>query len=136
MKSRTAVILVGIIAAVAAAGAQSVLSPAQQKVINAKTAKWNAEQMKVHNEKTDARKLADFFCAPLALAELKKADKTANKVVLGADENGESPLAAVGNTKVSGLGTARFYGTWKTFAFECTLDATKATATSFTYKMK
>jgi hypothetical protein len=114
--------------------AQSVLSPAQEKVVGQKTAKLSKSERDMIAGWSDSKKLAEFFCSPAGLRELKKADQKADRVFLGPDDEGVKKFALEGNTRLSGRGSVRVVGAWKDFSFQCTLDPEKATTTSFTYK--
>ena len=117
--------------------AQTVLSPAQQKVVSQQVTRLKGTEEKADvNGWSDARKLAEFFCRPIALAEFKKANKQASRVFLGRDDEDVKKFVIEGNTKVSGNGSVRFFGEWKDFSFACTLDPDKGTATSFKYQIE
>ena len=119
----------------AAAAGQSVLSPAQQAVVDKAIAKLSAEEKKMVTEWPDSKKLAEFFCARAGLTAIKKQERTADRVFLGPDDEGVKKFVLTGNTQLSGRGTVRVHGGWKDFAFVCDLDPAQATVKSFTYKL-
>ena len=130
----TAVLTAVAMAAVAAAG-QSVLSPQQQTLIDHKTASLSQTEKDMIAGWSDARKLAEFFCSRAGLEAMKKQHPEADRMALGPDDEGVKKFVLTGNTKLSGRGTVRMGAPWKGFSFECTLDAQKAIATSFTYTL-
>jgi len=64
-----------------------------------------------------------------------KQERTADRVVLGPDDEGVKKFVLTGNTQLSGRGSVRVQVGWKDFAFVCDLDPTMATVKSFTYKL-
>ena len=98
-------------------------------------AKLSAEEKKMVAEWPDGKKLAEFFCARAGLAAVKKQERTADRVILGPDDEGVKKFVLTGNTQLSGRGTVRVHGGWKDFAFSCDLDPAKGEVKSFTYKL-
>jgi hypothetical protein len=119
----------------AAAAGQSVLSPGQQAVVDKAIAKLSADEKKMVTEWPDSKTLAEFFCAGPGLTAIKKQERTADRVLLGPDDEGVKKFVLTGNTQLSGRGSVRVHGGWKDFAFVCDLDPAKATVKSFTYKL-
>ena len=117
------------------ATASSVLSPAQEKVVAAKTAKLSPAEKAEIASWPDSKKLTEFFCTPVGLKEIQKAEKDANRLILGPDDAGIAKFVVEGNRKVSGRGMVRLIGEWRDLSFECTLDPEKGTTAAFTYKL-
>ena len=115
--------------------ASSVLSPAQEKVVAEKTAKLSPAEKAEIASWPDSKKLTEFFCAPVGLKEIQKAEKRANRLILGPDDAGIARFVVEANRKVSGRGMVRLIGEWRDLSFECTLDPEKGTAAAFTYKL-
>lgn len=78
---------------------------------------------------SDAKKVAEVMCRPLALQELKRTDAKVDRVFLG-DDTPQS-LSLKGNTVLEGSGQARGRTGWRNFTFACALDAQTARAKSF-----
>ncbi|KAA6130959.1 DUF930 domain-containing protein [Cupriavidus cauae] len=83
----------------------------------------------VASQWSDARKVAEVMCRPLALQELKRTDAKVDRVFLG-DDTPQS-LSLKGNTVLEGNGQARGRSGWRNFTFTCLLDAQTARATAF-----
>lgn len=83
----------------------------------------------VASQWSDARKVAEVMCRPLALQELKRTDAKVDRVFLG-DDTPQS-LSLKGNTVLEGNGQARGRSGWRNFTFTCRLDAQTARATAF-----
>jgi len=110
--------------------AASALSTAQQKLITGRIAKLpSSEEREMASGWTDAKKVAEFICRPLALRELKKWNKQADRVFLGTDD--PSTLALKSNQQLSGSGQVRTGSDWTDFTFTCGLDAGTGKARSF-----
>ena len=135
--SRTAAWTLAAVALAAAApvSADTLLSPKQQEVIARKTARSSPEEKAIIAGWSDARKLAEFFCAPSALAAFRKKEKGADRVSLGPDEAGTMKFVLVGNTRLSGRGTVRTPGHWKGYRFDCVLDPERGRVKSFAYDL-
>lgn len=118
----------------ALAAAESSLSPAQIQVIEMKTARMNAAEKAIVDAWSDGKKLAEFFCTAKGLDEIKKAEKTANRLILTPSESAERALVLEGNHTLSGQATLRLVGEWRDLSFSCTLDPKRGTATRFTYE--
>jgi len=83
----------------------------------------------VASQWSDAKKVAEVMCRPLALQELKRTDAKVDRVFLG-DDTPQS-LTLKGNTVLEGKGQARGRKGWRNFTFTCSLDAETARATAF-----
>jgi hypothetical protein len=79
---------------------------------------------------TNAKKVAEYLCRPLALPELKKQEKGADRVFLGTDA--PETLTLESNQRLVGTGTFRHPAGWKDFKFSCELNAATGKATAFT----
>jgi len=119
-----------------AATGQSVLSPAQQAVVDKTFAKMSAADKQIVAKWSDGKKLAEFFCTKPGLAAIRKQERTADRVFLGPDDDGVKKFVLTGNTQLSGRGTVRIRGGWKDFTFVCDLDPGKAAVKSFTFKFE
>ncbi|NSX03495.1 DUF930 domain-containing protein [Cupriavidus gilardii] len=86
----------------------------------------------VASQWSDAKKVAEVMCRPLALQELKRTDAKVDRVFLG-DDTPQS-LTLKGNTVLEGSGQARSRGGWRNFTFTCALDPETARARSFEAK--
>lgn len=82
---------------------------------------------------SDAKKLAEFFCASAGLKAMQKQEKSAGRILMGPDEAGTKKFILVGNTHLKGKGAVRLGPNWKNFEFTCELDALKGIVSSFTY---
>lgn len=135
-RSGALLVMAGAMLLAPLARASTALSPAQEKVISQKTAKLSKTERDMIAGWSDGKKLAEFFCSPAALAEFKKSLKGADRVFLGPDDEGASRFILYGNSKLSGRGTVRTPGNWKSYAFECVLDPDHAKVKAFTYKLE
>ena len=126
---------VGAIVVALPAMAGSVLSLAQEKVVAEKTAKLSSAEKAEIASWPDSKKLTEFFCAPVGLKEIQKADNRANRLILGPDDAGIAKFVVEGNRKVSGRGMVRLIGEWRDLSFDCTLDPERGTAAVFTYNL-
>lgn len=117
-----------------AAATNSVLSHAQQAVVAQQTAKLSRDERAIVAGWSDARKLAEFFCSPAALAAFRKALPGADRVALGPDDAGVANFVLAGNDTLTGRGTVRVPGAWKDYRFTCALDAAKGSVRSFTFE--
>lgn len=115
----------------AAAAEAEALSPAQQQAIKRSIAGLRGEADRhIANEWSDAKKVAEVMCRPLALKQLRHDDRSIDRVFLG-DDNAAS-LSLHGNTRLEGRGQARAGNSWKTFTFSCELDPRSGRAKAFT----
>lgn len=88
----------------------------------------------VASQWSDAKKVAEVMCRPLALQELKRTDAKVDRVFLG-DDTPQS-LSLNGNTVLEGRGQARGRSGWRNFTFTCALDPQTARATAFEAKFE
>ncbi|WP_353642263.1 DUF930 domain-containing protein [Mesorhizobium sp. WSM2239] len=110
--------------------AATVLSKAQQDVVAAQIAELQtSEERGMASEWSDAKKVAEFICRPLAMSEVKKWNKDADRVFLGTDDPDTLDLPT--NRLLTGSGQVRTGNDWTTFTFNCELDAGTGKALSF-----
>ncbi len=110
--------------------AAAVLSPAEQDAVLAQIAELaSPEERALASEWTEAKKVAEFICRPLATSELKNWDKDADRVFLGTDDPATLELAS--NRQLTGSGEVRTGSDWTSFTFTCELDPESGKATSF-----
>ncbi|HEX2759774.1 MAG TPA: hypothetical protein VHM27_04635 [Rhizomicrobium sp.] len=101
--------------------AADALSPAQMAVVTRQIV-----QLKYPPERalasawSDAKKVAEFICRPLAMTVLKQRFKGADRVFLGDDKPQSLQLA--GDHQLTGYGQVRIPTGWRTFDFSCALD--------------
>lgn len=108
------------------------LSPAQTSVIASANAKLKYPQERsLASRWTDAKKVAEFICRPLATAVLKRR-ANANRIFLGTDD--PHTLHLVSNRQLEGSGQYRAGDDWHSFTFTCALNPQNGTATSFKAK--
>lgn len=108
------------------------LSAAQSAVIANGIAKLNYQQEQtLASHWSDAKKVAEFICRPLATAVLKRRSN-ADRVFLGADDPGA--LHLLSDRQLAGGGQYRAGDSWQTFTFSCTLDPRTGTAVAFETK--
>ena len=115
--------------AYAAAADAPRLSPAQASVIAGEIAKLKYPQERsLASHWSDAKKVAEFICRPLATAVLKR-KANADRVFLGTNE--PDTLHLLSNRELQGGGQYRSGDDWRTFTFSCALDPRNGTATAF-----
>ncbi|KKX32971.1 DUF930 domain-containing protein [Rhizobium sp. LC145] len=106
------------------------LSQAQQAMIASQIKELKApEERAVAAGWSDAKKVAEFICRPLALSELQKWNKQADRVFLGTDD--PRTLDLTDNHLLSGSGDVRTGNDWTSFKFTCELDPQTGKARSF-----
>lgn len=106
------------------------LSPAQQRSIAEAIGRLHGvADRDVASQWSDAKKVAEVMCRPLALQRLRQTDRAIDRVFLG-DTNPQS-LSLAGNTLLQGTGQARSGNAWKTFSFACKLDPASGRASTF-----
>jgi hypothetical protein len=106
------------------------LSKAQQDVVTAQIEELRtSEDRAIASEWSDAKKVAEFISRPLALNELKKWNKEADRVFLGTD--GPYTLDLTTNRLLTRSGQVRTGNDWTTFTFNCELDTGTGKALSF-----
>ncbi|WP_309084971.1 DUF930 domain-containing protein [Chelativorans sp.] len=110
--------------------AATLLSKAQQDVIAAQIAELRSnEEREMASSWSDAKKVAEFICRPLALQELRKWKKEADRVFLGTDD--PSTLEMTSSQTLTGSGQVRVGSDWDDFTFTCRLDPDTGKALSF-----
>lgn len=124
-------IALGVSVASMSSFAATILSKAQQEVVDARIAELQtSEDRTVATEWSDAKKVAEIICSPLAARELKKWNEEADRVFLGTDDPATLQLST--NRLLTGSGQVRAGDTWTDFSFECELDPETGQARSFT----
>lgn len=112
------------------ANENTLLSAAQEEVIA-----QNIEQLQSQADRdvalswSDAKKVAEFICRPLALDDLQKWNAEANRVFLGTDD--PSTLNLESGRMLSGSGEVRTGDGWASFEFSCELNPDTGEALSF-----
>ncbi len=110
--------------------AATVLSKAQQDAVTAQIEKLRtSEDRAIASGWSDAKKVAEFICRPLALNELEKWNGEADRVFLGTDDPDTLDLTT--NRLLTGSGQVRTGSDWTTFTFNCKLDTGTGKALSF-----
>lgn len=110
--------------------AKSVLSSRQQQLIRNEFSKIGSpSERKMAMEWSDAKKVAETMCRPVALTYFQKQYKNADRVFLG-DAKKDS-LILQGNELLTGTGQVRDGGTWHYFKFSCQLNPRNGRAVSF-----
>ncbi|MCJ8519002.1 hypothetical protein ABID21_001909 [Pseudorhizobium tarimense] len=116
--------------AISNASAASILSAAQQKVISKGINELKAEEERtLANGWPDAKKVAELICRPLALTELKRSFKEADRVFLGTDD--PATLVLESDELLTGTGEVRAGDDWIPLKFACGLNPETGAATSF-----
>lgn len=106
------------------------LSPAQTKVVEEQIATLKyPEERQLASEWTNAKKMAEFMCHPLALETLEKQVPGTDRVFLGTDD--PSTLTLHSDRLLAGSGSLRDGDDWKDFRFDCQLDPDTGKATAF-----
>lgn len=124
------VVSLGLSLGVSTTFGADLLSKAQQDVVNAQIAGLQSqEERTMASEWSDAKKVAEFICRPLAMSDLRTWNKTADRVFLGTDD--PSTLTLSSNQRLTGSGQVRIGNDWKNFTFDCKLDAGTGKALSF-----
>lgn len=112
-----------------ASAAEARPSAAQAAVIAGEIAKLKSPQERsLASAWTDAKKVAEFICRPLATSVLKRR-LNADRVFLGTDDPGTLQLRSDG--QLTGSGQYRAGNNWQNFTFSCALNPRNGTATSF-----
>ena len=115
--------------------AATALSVAQSKIVATQVAALkHPEERQMASAWSDAKKVAEFICQPLARQALQTQVKGTDRVFLGTDD--ASTLSLDGNRVLTGTGSSRAGSDWKDFSFECRLDPDSGKATSFIATMK
>jgi hypothetical protein len=128
-----AYLVLGIVTAAAQAPAstQTTLSPAETAAIAHQIATLHSSADRgVANGWSDAKKVAELICRPVALPALRKQISGADRVFLGTDD--PKTLSLESNAKLTGTGSARGAQGWQDFSFTCEIDPATAKPTVFT----
>jgi hypothetical protein len=105
------------------------LSPVQASVVAGKIAKLKYPQERsLASHWSDAKKVAEFICRPLATAVLKR-EHGADRIFLGTDD--PRSLRLLDDRELQGSGQYRSGKDWHTFTFSCALDPRNGAAASF-----
>jgi hypothetical protein len=105
------------------------LSQAQAKIVTTEIAKLKySEERALASGWTDAKKVAEFICRPLATDVLKRRFKDADRVFLGTDDPKTLHLVS---DRLKGSGQVRTGNSWRNFTFSCELDPRTGKALSF-----
>lgn len=109
---------------------QSELSPRQQQAIrNAFSGLHTKAERVMAMQMSDARKVAETMCRPLALEYFRECYETADRVFLGTGK--DDSLILHGNSRLTGTGQVREGFNWHYFTFDCQLNPATGYATSF-----
>ncbi|ECH9262233.1 DUF930 domain-containing protein [Salmonella enterica subsp. enterica serovar Brandenburg] len=104
---------------------------ALENVIN-KQVKNKNDRLFVLNEWSEAHRVAEFSCRPIALAKIRKKYPETDKVMLGRGHNQGITLHS--STRMTGEGQYRMGSTkWYLFNFECMLEPDSISVKSFIY---
>lgn len=113
-----------------AAAAAEKLSAAQMTVVAKQIGQLKYPQERaLASAWSDAKKVAEFICRPLAMNILKRRFKGADRVFLGDDKVQSLQLA--GDHQLTGYGQVRIPTGWRTFDFSCALDPRSGKALGF-----
>lgn len=109
----------------------SVLSYRQQQVIRTEFSKiQSSSERKMAMDWSDAKKVSETMCRPVALKYFQDRFRDADRVFLG--DTGSDSLKLQGNELLTGTGQVRDGGTWHYFTFTCQLNPRNGRAVSFT----
>jgi hypothetical protein len=118
-----------------AQAAEPGLSPAEKANIAKQIAAMKgAADRQLAESFTNAKKVAEYLCRPLALPEIRKQEKGADRVFLGT--NAPETLTLESNQRLVGTGSFRYPGGWKDFKFSCELNPETGKATAFSMAAK
>lgn len=110
--------------------AATVVSPAQQRVIDANIASLRSPSDRaVARGWSRAKQVAEFICRPKAQPAFEGKLKGVDRVFLGTSE--PDTLSLIRNDKLIGTGQARYDAGWRKFSFECLMDPKTAEVTKF-----
>lgn len=108
----------------------SVLSSRQQQVIRNEFSKIGSlAERQMAMDWSDAKKVSETMCRPMALRYFKKQYRDADRVFLGNDHSGSLKLES--NQLLTGTGQVRAGGAWHYFTFSCQLNPRNGQAVSF-----
>jgi hypothetical protein len=120
---------------IVASAAEPDLSPAEKANIAKQIAAMKgAPDRQLAEGFTNAKKVAEYLCRPLALPEIRKQEKGADRVFLGT--NAPETLTLESNQRLVGTGSFRYPAGWKDFKFSCELNPETGKATAFTATAK
>jgi hypothetical protein len=106
------------------------LSPAETAVISLQIATLKSStDRNVAQGWSNAKKVAELICRPVALPLLKKQIKGADRVFLGTDA--PQSLTLESNRRLTGSGQVRTPQGWKNFNFTCNLNPTTGKVIDF-----
>jgi len=106
------------------------LSPAQQDVIARSIERLSSpEERELASSWSEAKKVAEFVCRPIALAALQSWNSSADRVFLGTDD--PDTLRLESERLLTGSGEVRTGSDWVSFEFTCELDPASGEALSF-----
>lgn len=106
------------------------LSAAQTKVVEEQIATLKyPEGRQLASEWSNAKKVAEVICHPLAVKTLEKQVPGTDRVFLGTDD--PSTLTLHSDRLLAGSGSLRDGDDWKDFRFDCQLDPDTGKATAF-----
>ena len=109
---------------------RSELSPRQQQAIrNAFSGLHTKAEREIAMHMSDAQKVAETMCRPIALEYFRERYETADRVFLGTGNDGS--LILHGNSRLTGTGQVREGFNWHYFTFDCQLNPATGYATSF-----
>ena len=119
------------------AGAQNVADPAskvlsarQKQVIRNEFSKIvSPQERQMAMDWSDAKKVGETMCRPVALRYFKKQYGDADRVFLGNDQSDSLTLES--NELLTGEGQVRTGGAWHYFTFSCHLNPRNGQAISF-----
>ncbi len=101
------------------------------KMINQQVKNKNDRQS-ARNEWSEARRVAEFLCRPVALKEIQKRYPDADRVFLGSGHNDGLTLHSA--SRLTGCGQFRTGGgDWSRFNFECQVDPVNGNVLQFRY---
>ncbi|ECL1759209.1 hypothetical protein FPN25_17100 [Salmonella enterica] len=96
--------------------------------------KNDSDFQSIRAEWTEAHKVAEFLCRPVALNTLRKTYPEVDKVFLGDGKNGG--LTLLSSSQLTGTGQYRAGGIhWVPFSFRCMLSPSTGAVTGFDYRL-
>jgi hypothetical protein len=114
----------------AADHSEPALSAAQTAVISGQIATLKSPvDRHVAQGWSNAKKVAELICRPVALSTLKKQTKGADRVFLGTDA--PESLTLESDRQLTGRGEVRTPQGWRDFTFTCDLDPTTGKVVHF-----
>lgn len=111
------------------------LSNAQNRIVNnGIDSLKGAADRQLAQSWTNAKKVAEFICRPVALPTLKAHLPGVDRVFLGMAQDNSLTLNA--NDELSGIGTARGAKGWRDFTFKCMIAPETGRVTHFEMSLK